>query len=220
MTSDCICPEVQPHGSNPDRALAGAITSSLDDLGTNARLPALSWSWLSGTGRLEGRAGAEYAEEVVGAVLERWADYFHLDEDPRPYSPGIRLLRGRVAGIPCRCLRERGAVMNETALEKLVGPRTAPDGSRFPWGPITQTHEVGPYQILEYRDDRSRYPLTQQDGHGRTLFQPWVNGKSTSTSWHSLDAALAGAIAYKAEGPNGQAAHYFLRMIGAELSDE
>ena len=110
--------------------------------------------------------------------------------------------------------------MSETTLKKLAGPRGAPDGSRFPWGPIVKIHEVGPYQIVEYLDDRSSYPRTQQEGHGRTMYQPWVNGRSTSTSWPSLDAALVGAIAYQAEGPNGQAAYYFLRMIGAEVSDD
>lgn len=111
--------------------------------------------------------------------------------------------------------------MTETAAparpEPLKGPRTAPDGRRFVWGPITFVHEVGPYQIVEYRRDMSNAGMVSMYAdHGTTYFHPYIDGKDTSHSYRSLDAALVGAIAYRAEGPNGSAGEYFMRMIGAE----
>jgi hypothetical protein len=100
--------------------------------------------------------------------------------------------------------------------EPLRGPRTAPDGKRFVWGVITTTHEVGPYAIVEYRRDASNGTSSMWAEHGKTYFHPYVDGKDTSMAYGSLDAALAGVIGYRAEGPNGHAAHYFMRMIGAD----
>lgn len=109
--------------------------------------------------------------------------------------------------------------MTETTVparpEKLRGPRIGPDGERFPWGPIDAVHEVGPYQIVEYRRDMSNAGQVEMYAdHGTTCFHPYIDGKDTSHSYPSLDAALVGAIAIRAEGPNGRAATYFMRMIG------
>lgn len=73
----------------------------------------------------------------------------------------------------------------------------------FTWGPISTIYEVGPYTIAKYTNKK-----------GETLYHAWVEGKDTHHSYESLDAALVGAIAYRHEGPNSQAAGYFMRMMG------
>jgi hypothetical protein len=103
---------------------------------------------------------------------------------------------------------------NTVRPERLRGPRTGPDGQEFPWGPIDQVHEIGPYQIVEYRHDMSRTTARDYSDHGRGQFHPFIDGKDTSQSFDSLDAALVGAIAYRHEGPDGSAAYYFMRMLG------
>ncbi|MFN2347095.1 MAG: hypothetical protein ABR616_15455 [Dermatophilaceae bacterium] len=98
----------------------------------------------------------------------------------------------------------------------LAGNRAAPDGTRFTWGPIDAVHTVGEYQIVEYREDRSNFRRAEEwDGHGRTLFHPYIGGRDLHRGYLSLDSALVGAIAYKREGPNSRAADYFERMTGA-----
>lgn len=104
-----------------------------------------------------------------------------------------------------------------TRPEPLHGPRNAPDGRRFPWGPITAVHEVGPYAIVEYRRDMSNAGQVEMYAdHGTTHYHPYIYGKDSCHSYGSLDAALVGGITYRVEGPNGRAAGYFMRMIGAE----
>jgi hypothetical protein len=115
--------------------------------------------------------------------------------------------------------------MNEavtaTRPQPLIGPRTAPDGKRFPWGVIDEVHEVGPYQIAQYRKDASTYAHESAwVDHGKTMFHIYVEGKDACQSFWTLDAALVGAIAYRAEGPNGQAAEYFMRMIDRDRERE
>lgn len=98
-----------------------------------------------------------------------------------------------------------------------IGDNLAPDGRVFPWGPIDAIHCVGPYAIVEYREDRSTFtPASSWQNHGRTLFAPYLDGRSVSESFLSLDSALVGAVAYRREGPNSQAAHYFDRMTGVQ----
>lgn len=75
----------------------------------------------------------------------------------------------------------------------------------FAWGPISTIYEVGPYTIAKYTSNK-----------GGTFFHTWVDEEDTQQSYESLDAALVGAIAYRHEGPNSQAAGYFMRMIGQE----
>lgn len=41
----------------------------------------------------------------------------------------------------------------------------------------------------------------------------WVDGKSTSHSTRTIEEAMAVAMAYKHDGLNSQAAHYFMKMI-------
>lgn len=71
---------------------------------------------------------------------------------------------------------------------------------------IVETHQIGCYQFIE----------TESDAPGRQHFFPYVDGRSTGNYESSLDAALIVAIAYRYDGANSQAAHYFARMIGME----
>lgn len=105
-----------------------------------------------------------------------------------------------------------------TRPEKLKGPRPDPGrpDSRFAWGPVDMIHVVGEYQVVEYRKDMSTFLSGDYSDHGKTFFHPYVNGKDTSMSFESLDAALVGAVAYKHEGANGSAGFYFMRMITEE----
>ncbi|WNV83112.1 hypothetical protein [Umezawaea sp. Da 62-37] len=96
----------------------------------------------------------------------------------------------------------------------LIGRRTGPDGRKFPWGPITAVHEIGPYAIVEYRRDASNTSKRAWADHGSTYFHPFIDGRDTGLGLESLDSALVHAIGYRAEGPNGRAADYFMVMIG------
>lgn len=75
----------------------------------------------------------------------------------------------------------------------------------FLWGHVVEVYAVGPYFIAAYQP------------HGYTpnvrQFHGWVKGKDTRHSWSTLDAALAGCIAYRHEGPNHKADGYFMRML-------
>lgn len=82
-------------------------------------------------------------------------------------------------------------------------------------GKTREIHSIGPYNFVEY------HPQATDDG-GRaipgvfeelTSFSGFVDGRPMSESFSSLDAALAGAIAYRNEGHNHRADIYFLRAI-------
>lgn len=73
----------------------------------------------------------------------------------------------------------------------------------FVWGKIEDVHTVGDYQIIEYTSKSDK----------RRSFHVYLNFRDTNVSYSSLDEALAGAIAYKYEGPNSRAAMYFVRML-------
>ena len=68
--------------------------------------------------------------------------------------------------------------------------------------PIT-AHKIGEYQIVEYKN-------RETNEHNFTTF---INYKSLSHSYNTLDAAIAGCIAYKYEGCNHAADMYFMKMI-------
>lgn len=93
------------------------------------------------------------------------------------------------------CQQQRGTIMitKNTAIKD------------FSWlGSVKEVYQVGPYSIVEYvrNDDKT------------TNFGTYIDGKQSTISYHSLDAALAGCIAYRAEGPNCQASHYFIKSLG------
>lgn len=107
----------------------------------------------------------------------------------------------------------------------LRGRRLSPDGTHFPWGVIDETHVIGPYCVVEFRRDASRMDRPESWAqHNETQFHTYVRRDTidgwkwddTHHTWHSLDAALAHAIAYRAEGANGRAHSYFIKMIGGE----
>ena len=83
---------------------------------------------------------------------------------------------------------------------------------RFGWGQVICVHTVGEYDIIEYIPNQSSN-VADEDYDSSPCFHPYVDGCDISQSFHSLDQALVGAIAYKAEGPNGRAATYFFKMI-------
>lgn len=86
----------------------------------------------------------------------------------------------------------------------------------FTWGSIVRLYTVGPYDIVEYHPWKRSLRGTVFTGEGdadKTEFHVYVDGKSTSHGFGTLDAALAGAIAYRIEGPNHAADRYFIRSI-------
>lgn len=65
---------------------------------------------------------------------------------------------------------------------------------RFVWGKIVQWHEVGRYQILEYRPFvPNSVPRECRD---EPRFHVYVDKKDTHTSTRGLESALIEAIAY------------------------
>jgi hypothetical protein len=78
---------------------------------------------------------------------------------------------------------------------------SGPDGRKFPWGTIRETHEIGPYSIVEFADRA-----------GDVAYHVYVACKDASVSAWTLDGALLLAIAKRA-GDTG-AAKYMARLIG------
>jgi len=99
-----------------------------------------------------------------------------------------------------------------TELDKLKA------GEAFTWGDVIQIHEVGDYSIVEC------HPWEVEGSNvvvGRPVikqlsFHVYVSSENTCSSFESLDAALAGCIAYKHEGVNHRADTYFMKMIRKE----
>lgn len=82
---------------------------------------------------------------------------------------------------------------------------------RFPWGVIQTVHRIDQYAFVEY----FKYaPGSARNLTGRTAYSVFVNERSISRSAYSLDEALVIAIAYKRDGQNSRAAHYFMKMTG------
>ena len=87
-------------------------------------------------------------------------------------------------------------------------------GARFTWGKPLELHDIGPYTVLLFN------PWKVTDGMV-LVGEPdtvvgvygWVNGKSINESWHDVDSALVGLIAYR-HGVRG-AGQYIMRMLGA-----
>jgi hypothetical protein len=91
-------------------------------------------------------------------------------------------------------------------------------GGKFTWGEVVRWYSAGPYVILEYHPWMVE-GVTVRTGFmdpGAVSFHVWVNRRSTSEAFSSLDAALAGAIAYRNEGPNHRADFYFIQGIQVE----
>lgn len=87
-------------------------------------------------------------------------------------------------------------------------------GAPFTWGEIVTLHKIGPYTIAEYKCwQRVDCLIKRGIVSDKTLFHIWIDGRDCGQSWPTLDSAIVAAIAYRAEGPNSQAAHYFMRMV-------
>lgn len=102
---------------------------------------------------------------------------------------------------------------SSTKAERLTGSRRGPYGERFHWGPVDEIHQIGPYTIVEYRQDRSNFIPSQQDGHGQTLFHVYVDGKDAHVSATSLDLALVSALVYRNDGPASRADVFIARTL-------
>ncbi|EPX83875.1 hypothetical protein [Salipiger mucosus] len=88
---------------------------------------------------------------------------------------------------------------------------------KFPWGRVIEDHEIGPYTIREYhpRKETEHGQMLREIDTDKAMFHGYVDGTDVCQSWASLDAALAGVITYRAQGPNAQSAEYFMKMISA-----
>ena len=85
---------------------------------------------------------------------------------------------------------------------------------KFVWGEIVTIHQVGGIEVTEY------HPWKRESSTIRTgvpdmdmvEFYGVVDGKDTNQIWDSLDAALAGCIAFRHTGGT-VAAHFFMKML-------
>ena len=85
--------------------------------------------------------------------------------------------------------------------------------SKFPWGPVVNTHVVGDYLIVEYHPEIFEKSLgTGRYARNISMFHPYTRGKDTFMSLSSLDRALVAAIGQKHDGCNSSAAEYFFKM--------
>lgn len=98
------------------------------------------------------------------------------------------------------------SIFKETIMKKFIAGTTY-----FPWGPIVKVHEIGEYQIIEFRTEifegvagTGKYEPTE------TKFHVY----SSSHSYGSLDMALIGAISFKHDGINTRAPQYIELMLG------
>lgn len=109
--------------------------------------------------------------------------------------------------------------MKETTTDiKKLKRNSNPEYAPFTWGQIIKIQEIGEYSIVEF------YPWvtdgctvkTGVPNFKKVCFHGWVNEHDCSQSWESLDAAIAGVIAYKYEGCNHWADRYFMKMITSD----
>lgn len=86
--------------------------------------------------------------------------------------------------------------------------------ARFTWGRIIKIEEIGPYAIASYHPRKvDGCVVTHAINEKEIQYHAWVDGKDCSESFESLEAALAGCIAYKIEGCNHHADHYFIQSM-------
>lgn len=88
---------------------------------------------------------------------------------------------------------------------------------RFVWGQILEIMDIGPYSIASYHPHQNKDGrISMKIDDSRTQFHGWLDGQDTGRAWHTLDEALVGLVAFRAEGPNSRAAEYFSKMIAQE----
>jgi hypothetical protein len=88
-------------------------------------------------------------------------------------------------------------------------------GAEFTWGEIIKIHEIAEYAIIEYYPwcVKGREVLTGLINTDKTNYSCYINNKCCSSSFDNIDAALVYCIAYKHDGINTQAHHYFMKAI-------
>jgi len=88
-------------------------------------------------------------------------------------------------------------------------------GVSFTWGGIIKIHAIGIYSVVEFhpRKVTRKGMVTNQLEYRRKQYHSYVYQKDTHTSYNSLEAAMAGCIAYAFEGVNHHADYYFMRML-------
>lgn len=90
-------------------------------------------------------------------------------------------------------------------------------GAPFTWGKVLEIIEAKDYTIIRH--------IPRQVGNVRSVeplpehFHGYLDGKDTCRSSATLDGILAQCMALKHDGLNSQAAHYFLKMIGAPIDE-
>jgi len=95
-----------------------------------------------------------------------------------------------------------------TNLEKLK------NGAKYTWGEVIAIHEIGEYAVIEsYGHEFVNQCSTGRIDYSTKEYHGYLNGKAIGRSTHSMDSTLAECIAYKHDGCNSQAAHFFIKMI-------
>lgn len=90
-----------------------------------------------------------------------------------------------------------------------------PDGKPFAWGRVDAVHTFGRYAVVEYTQDySSTWPIESRVNHGRKAYSAYVDDRAVGRSYHTLEEAAVGAIAYAHDGCNTQADRFFARMVG------
>ena len=73
----------------------------------------------------------------------------------------------------------------------------------FPWGEVIIIYQIGEYQIIEGKR-----------GDGKTEFHPYINFKSISQSYDTLDSALIGTIFNKYKCKNNT--YFVIKALGID----
>jgi len=91
------------------------------------------------------------------------------------------------------------------------------NGKPFTWGEIVAIHEIGNLSVVEYHPwKKDGVTICTGDADMESLqFHGYIDGKSVSESWNTLDRALVGLICQKHDGYSSRAAYYIFKMIGA-----
>lgn len=106
-------------------------------------------------------------------------------------------------------------------IERTTDLQRIKNGNEFTWGYLLAIHEIGEYYIVEYHpwEVSEHRVLVGSANENETLYSGYFNGRSIGQSFESLDAALAGCIAYKHEGANHRADLYFMKMLAKETAN-
>jgi len=77
----------------------------------------------------------------------------------------------------------------------------------FTWGKVVDSHEIGPYQIVEYHPYKSGAAPVDERGRrlpreveAQTMFHVYFDGEDTNQSTQTLEGAMLVAISHKKLG--------------------